>query len=371
MAYVGNGYAWWVGQDGNIWANIDGNVKKMAEGSLDYRDENGLWFNAVGKDNIGDYARLYRANQISDPNVSNQPQANGDDWSGSYATGGSGSGSTYDKNAVDFWNSTIQQYENQLNGLNDALAEKNKQTDSDYNTKRNELQSNYDRSKSEYDQSTTRNKQQLQTNRNTISDRASQGLRGLLRTLGAMGAGGSSSALYNAPELVTAQANQERAGADQTFGENQQKLDTNWGNYLIDYDNDKKKLEDWKQGQYRSNEQDVLNSKNSILSNLMNAYAERASAGQGYGNRLNELTGQITGNQNRLNELNRFTAPSYDGTRANYNAPSLSSYNTGNTSLTTQIGAAPQAGFNANSTPTLAMLLGNRNRKDSNPYGRS
>lgn len=251
------------------------------------------------------------------------------------------------------------------------LGELNKSTDSDYNVKRNELQSAYNRSKADYEASTTRNQQQLQTNKNTIADRASQGLRGLLRTLGAMGAGGSSAAMYNAPELVTAQANQERTGANQTFGENQQKLDTNWGNYQIDHENDKKKLEDWKAGQLRENEQKVLNQRNSILSVLADAYAQRGSAGAGAGNKINEITGQMKANQNRLSELNRFVAPRYDGMRANYNAPTLSSYNTGNSSITTEVSDAPQAGMSANIAPTLAMLLGIKDRKDSNPYKRS
>ncbi len=288
----------------------------------------------------------------------------------SNSSSSSSSSSSYDRNAINYWNGVIGQRENELNGLAGLLGELNKSTDNDYNTKRNELQSAYNRSKADYDTSTIRNQQQLQTNKNTIADRASQGLRGLLRTLGAMGAGGSSAAMYNAPELVTAQANQERTGANQTFGENQQKLDTNWGNYQIDHENDKKKLEDWKSGQLRENEQKVLNQRNSILSTLADAYAQRGSAGAGAGSKIAELTEQMKANQNRLNELNRFHKPQYTGMRATYNAPTLSSYNTGNSSITTEVSDAPQAGMNANVAPTLAMLLGIKDRKDSNPYGR-
>lgn len=303
-------------------------------------------------------------------NGHDQQQANPYDTP-SNSSSSSSSSSSYDRNAINYWNGVIGQRENELNGLNGLLGELNKSTDSDYNVKRNELQSAYNRSKADYEASTTRNQQQLQTNKNTIADRASQGLRGLLRTLGAMGAGGSSAAMYNAPELVTAQANQERTGANQTFGENQQKLDTNWGNYQIDHENDKKKLEDWKAGQLRENEQKVLNQRNSILSVLADAYAQRGSAGAGAGNKINEITGQMKANQNRLSELNRFVAPRYDGMRANYNAPTLSSYNTGNSSITTEVSDAPQAGMSANIAPTLAMLLGIKDRKDSNPYKRS
>lgn len=283
---------------------------------------------------------------------------------------GTGSSSNYDRNAINYWNGVIDDNQNQLDNLGNQLNELNKNTDSDYNIKRNELQSSYDRSKADYDSSTTRNQQQLQTSKNTIADRASQGLRGLLRTLGAMGAGGSSEALYNAPELVTAQANQERAGVNQTFGENQQKLDTNWGNYQIDHENEKKKLEDWKTGQLRENEQKMLNQKSNLLQTIADAYAQRGSAGQGAGNKLSELTQQLKANRNRLNELNKFVAPQYDGTRAMYEAPSLSTYNTGNTSLITNVSDAPQAGMNASVTPTLAMLLGVKDRKDTNPYRR-
>lgn len=224
--------------------------------------------NIVGNDGMaGDYSRLdaylrgtkmpgtlnaqaWAKQYYNDYINGRKPGQAGADLDPDRTTGTGSSSSSYDANAINYWNGVIEQNRNQLGGLNGLLGELNKSTDSDYNTKRNELQSAYDRSKADYDSSTTRNQQQLQTNKNTIADRASQGLRGLLRTLGAMGAGGSSAALYNAPELVTAQANQERTGANQTFGENQQKLDTNWGNYQIDYDNDKKKLEDWKAGQH-------------------------------------------------------------------------------------------------------------------------
>lgn len=344
--------------------------------------------NIVGNDGMaGDYSRLdaylrgtkmpgtlnaqaWAKQYYNDYINGRKPGQAGADLDPDRTTGTGSSSSSYDANAINYWNGVIEQNRNQLGGLNGLLGELNKSTDSDYNTKRNELQSAYDRSKADYDSSTTRNQQQLQTNKNTIADRASQGLRGLLRTLGAMGAGGSSAALYNAPELVTAQANQERTGANQTFGENQQKLDTNWGNYQIDYDNDKKKLEDWKAGQLRENEQKVLNQKNTLLQTLADAYAQRGSAGAGAGNAINELTQQMMSNQNRLNELNRFTAPQYNGMRATYNAPSLSSYNTGNSSITTEVSDAPQAGMNATTSPTLAMLLGIKDRKDSNPYRR-
>ncbi len=358
-----NDYAWWTGADGNIWANVNGDVQNLGRNGTSVEQKNGLV--------TGYSVPLWASNKISDPNPPARQEQNQEQIPKQPTAPADENKSTYDRNAVNYWNGVIEQNQNQLSGLNGLLGELNKSTDSDYDIKRNELQSAYDRSKADYESSTTRNQQQLQTNKNTIADRASQGLRGLLRTLGAMGAGGSSAALYNAPELVTAQANQERTGANQTFGENQQKLDTNWGNYKIDHENDRKKLEDWKAGQIRENEQKVLNQKNSLLQTLADAYAQRGSAGAGAGNKINELTAQMKSNQNRLNELNRFIAPQYDGMRANYQAPTLSSYNTGGSSLTTEVSNAPQAGMSANITPTLAMLLGIRDRKDSNPYARS
>lgn len=368
MAYVGNGYAWWVGQDGNIWANVGGDVKKLARGSTNLvRPENNgqASFTAHG-DDLRDTVELFTANQIDDPNVSRQPQGQADDYWGSSATG---SGSTYDKNAVDYWNSVISEYDNKLNGLDGDLDNANRKTLSDYDTKNNELQSSFNRNKSTYDQDSLQNQKLLQTNKNKITSKHSQGLSGLLRILGAHGAGGSSEALYDVPQLVVDQANAERADANSTFSQNQQKLDTNWGNYQIDFENDKKKLEDWKNGQLKSNEQASLNERNGILGQLRDAYAQRASAGQSAGNRLNELAEQIKSNQNRLNQLKQFTQPQYNGVSAVYSAPSLSSYDTGNASVTSSVNPAPQAGFRSSNTPTLAMLLGTR-RKNSNPYGR-
>lgn len=273
--------------------------------------------------------------------------------------------SSYNQDSINHWNAVINQNEHQLGGLQGQLDEAYKQLDSDRSVKNNELATSYNRAKSDYDTSSTKNMQSLQTSKNAIADRASQGLRGLLRMLGAMGAGGSSAALYSAPEAVTAYANRERAGVDQTFGENQQKLDTNWNNFQMDHEDEKKKLEDWYQGQRREKEKEMVERKNSLLSNLMNAYTERSSVGQGYGNKLNEITAQVNANNDRLNELNRYVAPAYTGTRANYVAPTLSSYQTGNTEVSTN--ANENAG---QKTPALMMLLGLKDRnKETNPYG--
>lgn len=265
----------------------------------------------------------------------------------------SGSGSGGGSDAA-YYNQLISQYQNSLNNISNSLDELNKGSQNQRDTNLNELQSSFNKNKRSYDTNSQQNLQNNQLTKNKIADQASQGLRGLLRTLGANGAGGSSAAAYLAPNAVTDTANAELADANSTFAQNQQNLDTNWNDYLNDYDNDKKKIEDAYQSSLRSNEQNVLNQRNNILNQLISAYAGAGRSGD-----MANATRQINENTNRINELNRFAKPTYNGTTATYTPADLASYNTGNTNVRTSLSGAT----NATNNPTLAMLLGVGRRK--------
>lgn len=278
------------------------------------------------------------------------PQSNTTDrvWE----TKGTGSSSSSSSNTA-YYNQLINQYQNSLNNIASSLDELNKGSQNQRDTNLNELQSSFNKNKRSYDTNSQQNIQNNQLTKNKIADQASQGLRGLLRTLGANGAGGSSAAAYLAPNAVTDTANAELADANSTFAQNQQNLDTNWNDYLNDYDNDKKKIEDAYQSALRSNEQNVLNQRNNILNQLISAYAGAGRSGD-----MANATRQINENTNRINELNRFAKPTYNGTTATYTPADLASYNTGNTNVRTSLSGAT----NATNNPTLAMLLGVRRR---------
>lgn len=271
----------------------------------------------------------------------------------------------YKESQVNYYNQAINQYDNQLKNLDGLLGELNKATDNSYNQQLNEARSSYNTQKSNYDRATTQNKQNLQTERNQVTDTAARGLRGLQRLLGAMGAGGSSDALYVAPGAVTSQANQQLAGVNQNFGQNQQNIDSDWAIYQNDYDNDLKKLADWKAGQERSNEQNVLQQRMNLLAQKAAAYANRGQYGVSDGGKQSEITNLINSLNNRANELSKFVAPSYTGVTATYKAPSVSSYfeSAGQPELNAKVQDVDMAG-SSQQVPALQLLMGLKKREE-------
>ena len=270
----------------------------------------------------------------------------------------------YRNSQINYYDQAINQYDNQLKNLDGLLGELNKATESSYNQQLNEARSSYNTQKSNYNRATTQNKQNLQTERNQVTDTAARGLRGLQRLLGAMGAGGSSDALYVAPGAVTAQANQQLAGVNQNFGQNQQNIDSGWAIYQTDYDNDLKKLADWRAGQVRSNEQNVLQQRMNLLAQKAAAYANRGQYGVSDGGKQAEITNLINSLNNRANELSKFVAPSYTGVSATYKAPSVSSYfeSAGQPELNAKVQDVDMAG-SSQQVPALQLLMGLKKRE--------
>ena len=123
------------------------------------------------------------------------------------------------------YDQAIGQYNSQLDRLPNqeqiAIDNINRQ----FGVKKNELTTGYNQSKNTYDTSTKQNSQQYVTNKNQINDSFSSGLSGMLRMLGAYGANGSDRSL--ASGVASTDAARQRSGASQTFGQNQQGLDTN------------------------------------------------------------------------------------------------------------------------------------------------
>ena len=240
----GRDYRWWVGQDNNVWANIEGiGVKNLGQAS-------GVHQNRAYNQGLDD------SKYIADPNPGNRQATNAAADAYNYASGGSssrgsssGSSSTYDAEEEARKANMRSLYDRQIDDINSNLGTMDRNLDNslasvrgEYDQYKNEQESNYKSNKNDYDKSTLQNLQDLQSNRNNITDRASSGLRGLLRVLGAMGAGGGSVARYEAPSMVTAQANQEYNNAGKTYSQNQSSLDTDWGNYQNQYENDKKNI---------------------------------------------------------------------------------------------------------------------------------
>lgn len=212
-----------------------------------------------------------------------------------------------------------------------------------YDQQGNELQSGFDAAKQSYDQNTNQNGQQFVANKNTILNEASHGLSGLLRLLGQHGAGGSS-AVDMANNAVAQHAAQERSGAGQTFGQNQQALDTNFNTYSTGFDNAKQKLADWLTEQQNNARTQSESSRQDILSKLAGLQSNAASA-QPY-------VDQIKASAQNVANLASFN-PTYTGTTPTYTAPDVASY-------TVNQAGNPTLGAPGNNTgaSALSYLLG-------------
>lgn len=279
--------------------------------------------------------------------------------SGVYSGGSSSgaSGPVYDKNVAGQFDTAINTTQNALNRLPTQLEIAQGNINTQYNTNKNELDTTRKNAENSYGTSTTQNKQNYRTDKNQIADTASNGLRGLLRTLGAMGAGGSSEGRFVAPQAVTEQATIERSGAGQNFAQNQQSLDTNWNNFLGEDANSRKKLDDWKTQQSDNVTSQSKTTKQTLLSKLADLVGQKAAytggnynvAAQPFIDQANALSGEI----DNLAKIN----PTYTGTTPVYNAPTLGSYTVDpNAQVSTQNAVEQSA------TPFLSLLLNSRNK---------
>jgi hypothetical protein len=264
----------------------------------------------------------------------------------------------YDQNVVSQYDTAVNSAQSALNRLPTQLGIATGNVNRQYTVNQNELNSTKNQANNSYTQSGQQNQQSFRTDKNAIADKSSQGLQGLLRMLGAYGAGGSSDARYVAPQAVATQASQERAGAGQTYAQNQSGLDTNWNNFLLQDTNSRHKLEDWRTQQINDAKAQSETTKQDLLSKLADLIGQRAAykggsyqgAAQPYVDQANALGASI----DNLAKIN----PTYNGVTPVYNAPALSDYTLGQ-------GSGAQLAQNAaeqQASPYLSLLLGQRDK---------
>lgn len=225
-----------------------------------------------------------------------------------------------------------------------------------YDVNNNELQSGFNTAKQNYDSSTQQNQQAYQTNKNQIQDQAATGLEGLLRVLGAHGAGGSSTALYQAPNAVAGVAAQQNAGAGQTYGQNQQALDTNFNIYQTGFNNSKKQLADWLTGQLQDAQNQSNANEQQLRENMLSLSPTVAAA--------QEQVAHINSLRDAADRLQSFN-PTYNGVTPTYTAPSISSYEV----TPNSVGQTQANGTPGSLTPAIASLLGLGKDKNRQPFG--
>lgn len=209
--------------------------------------------------------------------------------------------------------------------------------------------------KNQANQAYSTNKQQTATDyvgaKNTIGTNAGQSLNGLLRLLGARGAGGGSAARIAAPEATAREATIQRSGAAGTFGKNNQALDTNWSNYVTGYDNQVAGIGNQRDAQKGELQRTIDTNRASLLQTLAQLSAAQGGSGQDYLNQANAALDR-TANY-RVAPINYQTAA--------YQAPELGNYTVNPNATPSFEGQQPTNDF---FSPYLSALLG---RKEQNP----
>lgn len=190
--------------------------------------------------------------------------------------------------------------------------------------------------------------------KNTIGSQAGSLLNGLQRLLGSRGAGGGSAYLQAAPQAVARGASLQRADVGNTFGQNNQALDTNWGNYLQGYGNSVNSAVGQKDRAQSTLQQNIDAGRQGLLQSLAQLQSQRATAAGG---------NPVTASQSALDQANALgartysTAPISANTQA-FQAPSLANYTTAPQSINTN----QQAGSDYFS-PYLQTLLGKKQQQ--------
>lgn len=249
----------------------------------------------------------------------------------------------------------IQQYNQAIQGLPTQLQGSDNQIQGAYQSALQQLQGQANQAQSTYNTATTGNSQNYVTNKDTIGSNAGQSLNGLERLLGSRGAGGSSAALFSAPLAVAQQATAQRAGAGQNYGQNQSGLDTSYGNYQLQNQNDLSGIASQRDQNLNSAQQQIASTQAGLLQQLATLSAQQAAAKGG--DPTSAAAPYLSQAQNYLSSANQLGlktfVPSYNTTA--YSAPTAASY-------TPNSFAQPVAASNPNITnntvsPALGALL--------------
>lgn len=286
---------------------------------------------------------------------------------GYYGGGGGGWGGGNRASAAQLaeYDQGIGQLEHGLGRIDTQLGVRLGNINNQYNTKKNELRSSWNRAEGQFNDQTRQNQQQRRTNINNINDRSSVGLRGLLRSLGSMGAVGSDMQL--AGRAVQNQASQQRSGAGQTYAQNQKQIDTTWGQFKNDYADEDKKLNDWKANEDSAARQASQTTRQNLLTQLAQMKSQKAAAqGANGANAARADLGRANALSGEIDNLGRQQS-TYSGNKVEYKAKDLDSYKVaGDTSVGVSDPASP------GSDPTLSIyntrLNQEEERKRQNQY---
>lgn len=216
--------------------------------------------------------------------------------------------------------------------------------------------------KNQGEQSYKTNKQSSATGyvgaKNTIGAQAGDTLNGLLRLLGSRGAGGGSAARGTgrgtARGAVSRGASLQRADVGQTFGENNQALDTNWNNYLTGYNNEVSSAGSQRDRNKQTLQQSIDTNRATLLQSLAQLQAQRAEAAGG--NSTAAAQPYLDQANAILDRTSNYTVAPINYQTQAYTPPDVASYTTTPNATPTFNDSAANDYF----SPYLQKLLGKR-----------
>src|SRR3990167_1514350 len=257
------------------------------------------------------------------------------------------SGTSLTQQEIDAYNQAIGNTNQAIERLPNKLESGYQTLDSQSTDDINQLLLGKNRAEGQYGENKLSTGKDYVGSKNTIGSQAGSLLTGLWRLLGSRGAGGGTTFRNLAPNAVARQATLQRNDVSGQFGNNMRLLDTNWNNFLTDYSNSQKDVQN-----QRSMGRDKVRSlfqtnKAELLQQLAELTAKRdqnVDAGEGYLDKANTL----------LDSASKFDVDPLKYKVGAYTAPSLESY-------VARPGATPtyqgQAASNDYTSPYLAALL--------------
>lgn len=278
--------------------------------------------------------------------------------SGGGVSGGGGGGGGIDPGSLALYDQAIGNTQAAINRLTSQHASGQKTINSSYQDAINQLLSGKNQAESTYKTEKTQTAQDFVGGKNTIRSNAGTSLNSLLRILGARGAGGGSAATISAPGAVAREATIQQNDLGQTFGRNNQALDTNWGNYLTGFKNEVSSAKNQRRTQLLNLRQSIRENKANLLQSLAQLVGEKAAYS---GGNVKAATSPYLSRANSLlNAASKYSISPIKYNVQAYNTPDLGKY-------TVNPNAAPkfngQPSSNDYVSPYLAALLGKKQQQ--------
>lgn len=269
---------------------------------------------------------------------------------------GSGSGGTTTGNGADLsaYDQSITGTNQQLNNLTPQLNNLLQGVYNSYQDTLNGLNQTKATTDQQYNTTKTQNSQDYVSGKNAINTNTGNTISGIDRLAGAHGAGGQSAVNY-AALLAGKAGTQQRAGAANTFGRNEQNLDQGYGNFMNNYNQNLTTAGQQRDQGENSVRSQIATSRANLLQSLASLVNQRTAAAGGSGTAASQpYINQAT---QAMNEATSYGTPRPVAamTPLTYTAPSLDHYTVNPTAISA---GQNNSAATDSAIPFLQTLLG-------------